>query len=507
MSSFLFTSLRQSADRFPERLALVFNDSESCTYTGLLQETAKCAAFLKREGLKQGDLIYAALGSTMNFCALIYAANYLGITVIPVSTKLKDDGIAHLLSSIAPKAVFYDAERQPFFPQLAAKTVNSAVKCYAASELDFSKEQPLSLTHPAEAADPAFIMFTSGTTGAPKGAVISNLNVEAAVKAYKDALGLTAEDRTVLGVPIFHITGLIAILAFFIYLGGTIYVEARFKARRVLDLIAEHQITFLHGSPTVFSLLHEECDKSGGQRIFPSLKSIACGAGRLNLGTVRALKRMFPNAAVHSIYGLTESTSPFTLYRGDLSATDSCESSGTPCRGCSVQIRDEDRHLLPPGSVGNIWIKGPNVIKSYYPVPEHPEKYFDGDYFFTGDIGLIRPDGHLVVKDRVKDIINRGGEKITCPDVESLISTWDQVLEVALVAKPDPLYGEVPVAFIRTETGRMIDTAALTDFLAKHLPKFMLPADYILIKDFPRTHNGKINKCRLRERFSNEVRS
>ncbi len=512
MGGFLYASLCRSAALYPDKPALVFNDAKSVTFRQFLDYTGSCASFLQAQGLQRGDMIYAALGSTLDFCALIYGAALLEITVIPVSTKLKQDGIEHLLSSIVPAAVFYDAERQPFFPELAAKY---GCRTFAAGELNFKDYMPLKAAagttclqehgqgmrpegagqHCSEV--PAVIMFTSGTTGTPKGAVISSANIEAAVRAYEQALALSAADRTVLGVPIFHITGLIAILALFVYLGGTIYVEARFKADRILKLIDEHQISFLHGSPTVFSLLKEEGDKEGTDPLL-SLKSIACGAGRLNLGIIRALKQIFPNAAVHSVYGLTESTSPFTIYRGDLSETDTCESSGTVTPGCAIEIRSEEGQKLPQGQAGCIWIKGPMVIKRYYPEPEQAGRYFDGEFFNTGDIGLLTNSGELIVKDRVKDIINRGGEKIFCPEVESLISTCKGVLEVALVARPDPLYGEVPVAFIRLEPGAEFNPADLTAFLTRHLPRYQIPVDYQLVDDFPRTNNGKINKRALR---------
>ncbi len=352
---------------------------------------------------------------------------------------------------------------------------------------------------------PEIIMFTSGTTETPKGAVISSSNIEAAVKAYAQALKLTSEDRTILGVPIFHITGLIAILALFVYLGVTVYVEPRFNAERILKLIDEHQITFLHGSPTVFSLLQEESAKQGLHPL-SSLTSISCGAGRLNMGTIKALKHLFPQAAVHSIYGLTESTSPFTIYRGDLSLTKDGASSGTVTPGCAIEIRDEAGHVLPPGASGVIWIKGPMVIKRYFPQPEQVAQYFDGDFFNTGDIGMLTASGELIVKDRVKDIINRGGEKIFCPEVESLITTFSSaVLEVALIAKADALYGEVPVAFIRTAPASELRLADLSAFLQRNLPRFQLPVQYILMADFPRTNNGKINKRQLRQQLQSAI--
>lgn len=494
MAGFLISSLNKTAVQFPDKPLLVY-EGRTLTSSEFLDEVKCCASFLQKNDFHKGDVVFNALGNTIEFCALLYAANALGVIVVPISTKIKIDGFSNLLNQLMPKLVLFDEDVQPFVKQLLPKEKRISLRLFS----DYRAYDKLELKDDdsIKGNDTAVIMFTSGTTSAPKGAVISNDNLKAAALAYKDGLKLTSDDSTILAVPIFHITGLSAILALFVDLGGTIYLEKRFHADKILKLIHDHNVTFLHGSPTVFAILHSEYLK-GGAKSLPSLKSIACGAGRLNEGIIRSLNKLFPNAQIHSIYGLTESTSPLTIYRGDVSLTEKCMSSGTPSLGAKVQIRDEHGNILPAGVTGIIYISGDMVIKSYFPVNENTLKLFSGEYLNTGDVGYLSENGELFIKDRVKDIINRGGEKVFCPEVESIISNFPNVVEVALVAKKDDLYGEVPVAFLLTQPGADFKTEELKNYLHEHLASYQRPVEIYYVHELPRTNNGKINKRELR---------
>lgn len=499
MTGFLYKSLTRTAAQFPDKPVLVYEDHE-LSASDFLIEVQRCASFMIKNGFKKGDVVFNALGNTIEFCTLLYAANALGVIVVPISTKIKSDGFSILLRQLMPKLVFFDENVQPFVRDLLPLEKRLSLSLFsdyrAYDRADIKDDDNVS------GSDTAVLMFTSGTTSAPKGAVITNDNLKAAVLAYEDGLKLSSSDSTVLAVPIFHITGLSAILALFIDLGGTIYLENRFHADRILNLIRYHKITFLHGSPTVFAILHSEFLK-GGTGSLQSLRSIACGAGRLNEGIIRSLNRLFPNAEVHSVYGLTESSSPFTIYRGDLSKTRGCESSGTPSLGARISIRDENGHELKAGETGVIYIAGPMVIKRYYPATEANRKLFDGDFLNTGDVGYVNDQGELFIKDRIKDIINRGGEKVFCPEIESIISNFKNVVEVALVAKKNDLYGEVPVAFVLTQPGAEFNTDGFRLYLHDHLASFQRPTEIYYVQDLPRTNNGKINKRELRNRLLN----
>lgn len=504
MSGFLFNSIKKSALTFGHKPALVFKNN-SYTFSEVYIETLKCINYLKSIDLKKGDIIFNALGTSIEFVALTYAANYLGAIVCPISTKIKELGFSNYLHQITPVAIFYDSEKLGFIENLNS----NKYLCVNNNELAYlySKQNAQLLTNSKDEIcneeDPAIIMFTSGTTSLPKGAIITNHNIKAAILAYENALNLTDTDNTILAVPLCHITGLIAILALFIYLGGTIYCEKRFDAETTIKLVQKYKISFLHGSPTVFILLNQFVQNTINlEQQYNSLKSIACGAGRLNKGTIQTLKHLFPNSKIHTVYGLTESTSPFTIYTGDISNTEFCSSSGKPVKGAELKIVEEKTgKTLGTNQIGQIWIKGDMVIKSYFPMTIENKKLFKDGFLNTGDLGLINDQGCLEVKDRAKDIINRGGEKIFCPEIESLISLDKNILEVAVVAKQDAIYGEVPVAFVRLKDVDKFNSIILNNFLLKNLPKFNIPVEYYIISDFPRTENGKISKKDLRAKL------
>ena len=497
MPGYLYLSLAKTVESHPKKNLLIFSE-RTLTSTQFFNEVKCCISFLIKSGFSKGDVIFNAMGTSIEFCVLLYAANALGIIVVPISTKIKTDEFQMLLGQLMPKVVFFDEDVQPFVNELLPAEKRISLRLF--SDFRAYDRIDIPLTDGVKGSDPALLMFTSGTTSAPKGAVISNNNIKAAIEAYKDALKLSDLDSTILGVPIFHITGLIAILGLFVDIGGSIYLEKRFNAKEILQLIKEKNITFLHGSPTVFALLHKEYIKNGATSALLSLKSIACGAGRLNQGIIQSLKHLFPNADVHSVYGLTESTSPFTIYRGDISNTKNCESSGTPSLGAKIQIRDDKGNILPANHPGHIFIAGPMVITHYFPNNESTKSLFDKEFLNTGDIGLLSDSGELFVKDRVKDVINRGGEKVFCPEVESIISTYPNIVEVALVAKNDEIYGEIPVAFIiANQDQKEIDHEDFKNFMKQHLAAYQRPVELYFVDELPRTNNGKINKRKLRE--------
>ncbi|WP_207917803.1 class I adenylate-forming enzyme family protein [Sodalis ligni] len=410
----LYQSLCYRTRHTPNALALVYEQrrySFSVFHQRVIQVMAQLSTVWK---LNKGDRIILGWGNTPAFCELFYAAMGLGIVVVPFSTKLKQDEGRSLLDHIAPRAVFYDSDGQNWLAQCAT------ARCVSLGEwqdIKLPETYPAAGKAPVYAQDTAVIMFTSGTTGLPKGAMITHGNLLCAVDAYANALHLTARDSTVLAVPIYHITGLSALLALFMHLGATIYLHKRFNADAVVTAIRQHNITFLHGSPTVFILLCQAIKNSAlnnpdvPPESYPSLRSIACGAGHLNQGLIKELTEIFPHSDIHPVYGLTETSSPATIFRDDIRHSDKINSSGRAIPGVEIVIRDDRRHDLLVGQIGHIWLRGDVVIKQYWQGDANQNESFDQGWFYSGDLGYLDEDGYLFIKDRSKDMINRGGEK------------------------------------------------------------------------------------------------
>lgn len=502
-ASNMYQMLCHSAQRYPDSLALAF-EQQRYSYREFHHRVQSAMAQLSHGwGLNPGARIVLAWGNHPAFCELFFAALGLGIEVVPFSTKLPEAEGKSLIDHIAPDAVLWHHGHQEWLSRTPGARCVSLAE-WQALTLPDPVSGPLPGVGPE---DTAVIMFTSGTTGSPKGAVISHGNLLHAVQAYAKGLKLSHRDSTVLAVPIYHITGLSALLALFIYLGGAIWLQQRFNAREVVNTVRERNISFLHGSPTVFILLCQavRATEQPVPENFPALRAIACGAGHLNQGLIRELKECFPHTAIHPIYGLTETTSPATLLCEDASDGARPGSAGRPIPGLEVAILDDHKRPLPDGEIGQIWLRGEVVIRHYWQPSAWRPACDQNGWFATGDLGYLDPDGYLFVKDRSKDMINRGGEKIYSIDLENLLSTYPGVEEVAIIPAPSPVYGEEPVAFIVPDSQHRLTRDEIVAWLKGRVARFKIPAHIIFTRTLPRTHNGKISKRQLREQLAGHI--
>ncbi|GKX64630.1 AMP-dependent ligase [Pragia fontium] len=452
--------------------------------------------------LKKGDVIVLALGNRPEFCTLFYAAMALGVIVVPLSTKLKSDDSNIILDSVEAKVVFFDPDNQPWLAVNTAKEqrISLANWQFILRNAD-DRALPISVNQTEIFTDDiAAIIYTSGTTGSPKGAAITHSNFLHAIHAYKDILQLNADDSTILPIPICHITGLSALLCLFIHIGGTIHLQQRFNAEEILKTIHQHKITFMHGSPTVFIFLTQESEKNQEKYNYSSLRMIACGAGHLNTGLIDKLTQLFPQTEIRPIYGLTETTSPASIFPVDVRHSDKVGSSGLPIPGLECQIRDDNNRLLATGETGHLWLRGPVVIKQYWNNPKVNQQYFHDGWFYTGDIASLDRDNYLFIKDRSKDMINRGGEKIYCIEIENLISSYPGVKDIAIVPRQSDIYGEEAVAFIIAQQDKPLVSDNIIQWLSDKIAKFKIPSRIIFIPELPKNTNGKTDKIELRRR-------
>lgn len=501
----LYQSLQQSVESRSECTALFF-EGHKYSYRQF-QQNVQASLFCLTDhfGLQKGDVIVLALGNRPEFCFLFYAAMALGMVVVPLSTKLKSDDSLAILESVDARVIFYDSDYQPWLGSIASDTQQSVRVSlsnwqFMVRNIDTPPTGRLQIQTEVNKDDVAAIIYTSGTTGSPKGAAITHDNFLHAINAYHLALGLNENDSTVLPIPICHITGLSALLCLFIHIGGTIHLHQRFNAEEVLRAIEQYDITFLHGSPTVFILLTQQAEKEQKNYNYPSLRTIACGAGHLNTGIIDRLSAIFPHTEIRPIYGLTETTSPASIFPGDVRHSEKKGSSGLPVPGLEFQVRDGDNRILPTGEVGHLWLKGPVVIKRHWNNEKINRQYFNGDWFYTGDIASVDKDNYLYIKDRSKDMINRGGEKIYCIEIENLISNYPGVKDIAIVPRHSDIYGEEAVAFIIADKARPLVSDNITQWLSERIAKFKIPSKIIFISELPKNANGKTDKIALRQR-------
>lgn len=490
-----YASLNATSHRSPEAVALVTDGGRSVTFRGLKQRTDRFA-FELQSLLRPGDRVGLLLDTSVEFAVALYAASRSGIVVVPIPTKHKEPEIEALLTMSGVQMII--AERR--FESM--KCVNSVgivrwveegKVSLGSGDTDVSRQ----LREPVSDRDAdCILMYTSGTTARSKGVLLTNRNVGHAIVAYQRILDLGPDDSSIIPIPIYHITGLVALLGLFIHIGGRLYLHRRFDADRVLATVRDEDITFIHASPTVFALL---LGKSKQYPHLPSLRTFACGAAHMPVTRIKELHAWLPDVEFRTIYGLTETSSPGLIFPGDAATSAHCGSSGWPIPGLRLSIRDDAGEEVPSGERGEVWLYGTNVLRRYDAITTDaltPEGWLN-----TGDIGYATDDGYVFIVDRSKDMVNRGGEKVWCIDVEEELRRVPGVADAAVVGVPHSIYGEEPAAVITEDGTNPLNEAGIIKVLSERLARYQIPQQIRVVDEIPMTPNLKVDKTAIRELF------
>jgi long-chain acyl-CoA synthetase len=347
--------------------------------------------------------------------------------------------------------------------------------------------------------DVAFLTYTSGTTGPPKGAMNTHANVVFNSTAYRDWMSLTPDD-TVLGVaPLFHITGLIAHLTVAFLVPMPIVLGYRFDPGTVLDLIERYRPTFTVGAITVFIALMN--DPSFDGRDLSSLTKVYSGGAPIAPSVVERFEKE-AGSYIHNIYGLTETTSPSHGVpmgaRAPVDPTSGALSVGVPIYNTVVRVVDDDGKDVPAGEVGEFVTSGPQVVAGYWDKPDETEHALPGGDLHTGDVGFMDDEGWFYVVDRKKDMINAAGYKVWPREVEDVLYQHPAVLEAAVIGIPDEYRGETVKAFVSLRAGQDVSEADLIAFCKERMAAYKYPRSIELVSELPKTVTGKILRRELR---------
>src|SRR4051794_34069576 len=348
--------------------------------------------------------------------------------------------------------------------------------------------------------DVAFLTYTSGTTGVPKGAMNTHGNVCFTAQVYRDYVGV-GRDGSVLGIaPLFHITGLIGHIGVCLLSGSALVLAYRFEPQVVLDAIREHRPTFTIGAITVFIAL---MNAPGFDRDdFSSFEYIYSGGAAIAPSTAEAFEKA-TGLPIHNAYGLTETTSPMTATpRGVASPVDPTSGSfsvGVPVNNTVVRILDEDGKPVPLGEVGEICADGPQVVLGYWNKPEETEKALPGRVLHSGDVGFMTPEGWVFIVDRKKDMINASGYKVWPREVEDVLYGHPAVREAAVVGVPDEYRGETVKAYVSLKPGTQATAEELIAFCKERMAAYKYPRQVEMVGELPKTVTGKILRRELRE--------
>jgi long-chain acyl-CoA synthetase len=524
----MLSAFKATVARLPDRPAMLYFHTP-ITFKEMDEITDAVAAGLQVNGFRPGDRLAVYLQNIPQFALAMVGTWKAGGIMVSVNPMLKHRELKTLLTDSGPSAL---VTLESLWDEVAREVVSEpdvdVRMVITTSELDFLDETPPLLAESKRNRDPdtidlhelveahrgrspsiaspgpddiAFLTYTSGTTGPPKGAMNSHGNVVFNAQAYRDWVGLSDRD-VVLGVaPLFHITGLVAHIAVGLLTGMPIVLSYRLDPDLALELIERHGVTFTVGSITVFIALMNA--PSADKRDLSKFRKVVSGGAPIAPPTVEAFERKF-GAYIHNIYGLTETTSPSHCVpigkRAPVDEQSGALSVGVPIFNTIVRVVDEEDNDVAPGEVGEIVTSGPQVVSGYWNKPEETEHALPGGELHTGDVGLMDPDGWFYIVDRKKDMINAAGYKIWPREVEDVLYGHDAVREAAVIGVPDEYRGETVKAFVSLKPSAQATEDELIAFCKERMAAYKYPRQVEFLDEIPKTPTGKILRRELRDK-------
>jgi long-chain acyl-CoA synthetase len=480
MHSPLLTAVLKSCNSYADKTALV-SGSQSVTYGQLKEMVFKAASFLKSEGLSKGDRIALSARKELDFVYLYFAAHLLGIENVVVDSESNAKKLDYMMGLTCPKALFGFAWKD--------------VPSFSYENLDFS---PLEASEPEEAVDKediADIIFTTGTTGTPKGVCLSHWNIYSSAMNINGFIGNSDSDVEVLGLPLCHSFGL-GRLRCTLIAGGTIVLLGSYaNIKQFFSALETYNATGFAMVPSVWAYIR----KFSGTRIgkyAPQIKYIEIGSAAMPLESKQELCSLFPSTRICMHYGLTEaSRAAFMEFHQN---KDCLQTIGRPVsKEVDIKIMDESGNPLPKLQTGEICVSGNMVMRTYFR-PEENAGAFWGTYFRTGDMGYEGEDCNLYLVSRIKEIINVGGKKVSPSEVEdAIISLGVEDCICVGVADPSGILGEVPKAYILK--GSALSFEDIRKGLASELENYKIPAFFEWIDEIPKTASGKKQRLSLKQ--------
>lgn len=482
-----------------DKTAIIDNNGRCYSFCDLLGLVDQFAALLHgRYQVQMGSHVGLILYNCVEFAVAFLAISKLRAVTVPLPSKYQKPEVLSLATKADVELVVCDEAFASWFVDSGIEQIvcRGYAEGYGFRYLMEDFASTGNVFSAAQMEDTAIIMFTSGTTAMSKGVVLKNYNIAHTIEAYRRMFRITDQDRSVIATPIYHVTGMIALLGLFLYVGGTLWLLNKVDPKRVLSCVKENELTFFHASPTVYHLLLEQ------RELFPSLPTLtrmACGSSNMPAGSIRKIKAWLPQVEFYTIYGMTEVSSPATTFPACATTSPYIESSGVPIPGLDLKIVDEAGDEVPNGEVGEIVMYGTGVLEEYY--KQKSDLITADGWLKSNDLGYINEEGYLWIVDRKKDMINRGGEKICAYDVENVLHNLAEISEAVVVGIPDKMYNEIPVAAVKFEHGCFLTEEEITAYLRTQIARYQIPVKFCFVEEIPRTVNGKPDKNGVRALF------
>jgi len=495
--------LENAVRRYPDTEAFIGGDWR-LTYSQFDLIVNRIASGLGNYGVKRGDHVAVLLGIQVEMPLNFFALMKLGAIVVPLNTRFKGEELAYEINDSESKVLIVDEEFWPFIDSVRGQ-LSTIEKIFfngaqtPVGTLPFAlirdyKEITFTQATLTESDDVA-IMYTSGTTGKPKGAILHQRGFVLTAMLVSDFLQYRTGDKMICCVPLFHVTGLAMVMISPILAGVACVYLRTFKTKDFLEIMARERVTQYTGVINIIWLMINHADF--GNYDFSSFRGAMPGGSPASEEMVRGITSKLPNLKMSVGYGLTESHGTVsTTPHGD--ELRKIKAAGRLLALGDVKIVDDEGNQLPRGSTGEILFRGAKVFKGYWKRPEATRDTIADGWLHTGDIGKVDDEGFLYIMDRIKDMINRGGEKIYSLEVENLIFNYPKVLEVAVVGVHDSILGEAVKAVIALKEGERATEDEIKEFCAKHLADFKVPKFVEFVHNLPRNPAGKVVKAELR---------
>lgn len=481
----------------PQRTAFVFA-GRSVTYAEVHDRTTRLASQLRASGVGAGDRVAYLGRNHPAFVETMFAAHLLGAIFVPLNFRLAAPEVAYMLDHSGAETLIYAPECADVVHALPEDAPRHRVALGEGHyEPWLAQGDPTPIDTPADLDDPALILYTSGTTGRPKGATLTHGNL--VWNCFNLLLGVdvTSAETTLISAPLFHVAALNQTLLPTFLKGGRSVIMPSWDVDECYDLIEKHGITWMFGVTTMFAAFARS--PRWAEADLSSLRHLMAGGASVPAALIRTYQER--GLVFCQGYGLTETAPGATFLEADQSER-KVGSAGVPVFFSNVRVVRADGTDAPAGEPGEVLIQGPNVTPGYWRDPEATRAAFSDGWFHSGDLAMLDEDGHLYVVDRVKDMYISGGENVYPAEVEAAIFEHPAVAEAAVLGVPDAKWGETGHAFLVLRPGANITAGELRDFLRPSLATYKIPAHVEVVDELPKTGSGKIHKLALARRFT-----
>jgi len=482
------------ADSTPDAIALRVGDAE-WSYAETRACILRAAAFLRDHGARAGGRVLIVLPTSPEFVWTYYGALSLGAVAVTVNTMSAPRELEYFIQDAeCDVAIGHEESETALFAAASA----TGRPCWILSPGAFStaragEDYSTGSYTDLQDEDPAVLLYTSGTTGNPKGAVLTHGNLLACAESLSEVQALGPDGRMGTALPLFHVFGQASVMASVHHVGASLSLLRPFSGAGMIEMAAAHRLNAMAGVPTMWNeMLHAETDVTAEQ--LGALRLCVSGGATLPLAVAEAFRERF-GAQVIEGYGLSETTGAASSCRPGAAPKEGSVGSAVP--GCTIAILGPDHQPVANGVVGEVAIDGPVVLREYWNRPEATASARAGSWFLTGDLGHMDADGDLWIVGRTKDLIIRGGYNVYPREVEEILYSHADILEAAVIGVPDERLGEEVAAVLVTRPGHSVDLPELRTWLEAHLSTYKVPRIYHLCEALPKGSTGKILKRAL----------